>query len=431
MNAAALNRRLFYVGFACVMFRQPIQYLFGTVGLVVLGAGLLCLSLAAARNAKSLRLSRGDFALVLVFLVLLMLHCILTVFGTRSVEGRSLWLAGLTQFLVVLLFLHYRRDAQVLRVVGSLFTTALVVECVIAFLQVTYYSSGFGLAPTFADYEELSFVSGSFFNANDLSVFVAGYAMATYVLLASEEKYARAYLIVGMAAVAVFVSISRTALVAMTVFATFVILRAFIRVGAEPLRKRNLPDLLALLVVVGGVMYFLGAAVLTGSGVYDRMEERMGGVTDLATDDSGSARRLVYVRLLENLGQLGAGTFADQNYERFFEVGDLPLMAANPHSFVAELAFLYGWLGLAIAVALIGILAFGILRNRELPLFIRLLAIGSLAFFQSVPSSVLADATFFLPYLFLASCRGHQLTSRSRAPSRARVEATVRRVARQ
>ncbi len=414
MTSTVRTDSLFYAGLACVLFRWPLQYLFGSpdLGQVLIGVGIVLLCIALVANASELNLGRRDILIAVLFFSILVLHCLQAAVGTPGEDNRSLWLAGLVQFLVVVLFLHNRRRPQTSRIVALLLLAALLTECVLAGLQVSYYSIGVGLQPNSKDYEELSLVSGSFFNANDLSVFVVSYCIALYAGWTLESKDARGYLVIGASLIAVVVSISRTAFVFMILFSVVVLLRAGRRIGTHPLRKGNLPDLLAILVVAGGLILLLGAEFLAESSVYERMVGRIGEVGELATDDSGSARTLVYVRLFQHLSDLWFGTFADQNYARFFELGDLPLMMSNPHSFVAEFSFLYGWLGLLIAAGLIGVIVIGIMTNRDLPLPIRLVAAGSLIFFQSVPSSVLMYPCFFLPYLLLIYSRKGQPVAR-------------------
>lgn len=287
------------------------------------------------------------------------------------------------------------------------------VECALAFPQLSYYSAGFGLSPVVDEYESYSLVSGSYFNSNDFAVFAAAFAMFLYCICMLEDKEGYGIALLGAAMMAVFVSLSHTAFVFMSLFAMAVLFRSFKKIIFSSKKSKSFAGLIAIALTFLAVLYLLSSGFLTSTSVFERSLSRLDQVSveGLSTDESASDRMLVYRRLWESLPNLGIGSFQDQYYSAYFEPGDYSLMKINPHSFVAEFSFLYGWIGGAIAVCLIFILSLKIFRNLDLPLTIRIVIVVSLVFFQSISSSILANASFFIPFILIAYVRKDLLRS--------------------
>ncbi|MCT8175250.1 O-antigen ligase family protein [Variovorax sp. CY25R-8] len=406
------NRSLFFAGFAIVIFKQPLQYLLGDLQLPILAAGIGLCVLASFFILNKFRFKKEDVLLQFLFAAIFILHCLLAFFGVTA--NRSLWFSGLAQFLVVILFLHYRKDEGAWRFLKKIAFAIIFVECALAFLQLSYYSTGVGLPPVFDEYESYSLVSGSYFNSNDFAVFAAAFSMLLYCICVLEEKEGYGIALLGVAMMAVFVSLSRTAFVFMSLFAIAVLFGSFKNIASSPKKNRSLTGLIAIALTFLAVLYLLGSEFLTSTSVFERSLSRLDQVSveGLSTDESASDRMLVYRRLWENLPNLGIGSFQDQYYSAYFKPGDYSLMQINPHSFVAEFFFLYGWIGGLIAVCLIFILSLKILRNRDLPLTIRVVIVVSLVFFQSISSSTLANASFFIPFILIAYVRKDLVRSR-------------------
>lgn len=399
------NRSLFFTGFVIIIFKQPLQYLLGDLQLPILAAGIGLCALASFFILNEFRFKKEDVLLQFLFAAIFILHGLLAFVGVTA--SRSLWFSGLAQFLVVILFLYYRKDGGTWRFLKRIAFALISVECALAFLQLSYYSTGFGLAPVFDEYESYSLVSGSYFNSNDFAVFAAAFSMLLYCICMLEDKEGYGIVLLGIAMMAVFVSLSRTAFVFMSLFAMVALFRSFKKIIFSSKKSRSLTGLIAIVLTFLAVFYLLGSEFLTSTSVFERSLSRLDqvNVEGLSTDESASDRMLVYRRLLENLPNLGIGSFHDQYYSEYFNPGDYSLMKINPHSFVAEFSFLYGWIGGAIAVCLIFILSLKIFRNRDLPLTIRIVIIVSLIFFQSISSSILANASFFIPFILIAYVR--------------------------
>lgn len=405
MKSSVRVEHLFYAGFFILLFKQPLRFFLGPTYLAISLLGIALCSLVLLVNLGNFKLARKEWVVVFSFFLMAVLDCLLLVVGNVGEFDRNLWFSGICQLLVSSLFLYYSKSYATWRFLKLALLIVLTVEFILAFLQVSYYSLGVGLAPVVEEYENFSFVSGSFANANDFSVFIAAGCMALYVCWMLENKNVRGHLLLGFAAMGVFVSLSRTVFVFMLLFLFLAFLRSGKIAIRAPKKKSSIFLLIAISVICLSFVYALSADFLTGSSVFERSIARIGQVGDIATDDSATVRSLVYVRFLEGLSHLGAGTFSDLEYSKFFRPGDFYLMMINPHSFLVEMSFLYGWLGFIAAFGLIGALVLGIMRNPDLPISIRCVAASSLIFFQSVPSSILISTSFFVPYLMLMCCR--------------------------
>ena len=408
MKLELSGEKLFHTGFAIIFLKQPLQYLVGSAYLIVLAMGMgFCLA-SLLINFKFLNLAKKDSLLTALFLGIFLLHVLLALIGTTP--QRLLWFSGLSQLLLLVPFLHYRHSPDTWKFIKLILITLLIIECTLAFLQVSYYSTGIGLPPIFDEYEKYSFVSGSFFNANDFSVFVVSCYMALYSIWITEKKEYLGLLLAGLVIAAVFVSLSRTAFVFMLLLFIFILQKNCLRVLLAPNIKSNLITLIIIVLTFFSAIYMLQSDFLSSTTVFERSMTRITTVTGVTNDESASTRSLVYLRLYQNIPNLGFGTFSDLNYARFFESQDFSLMKVNPHSFVAELSFLYGWFGFIIGLGLILLLITKILKNYEIPTYVRLTAAVSLIFFQSVPSSILFNINFFIPYILIAYCKNFHQT---------------------
>jgi len=396
---------LFFAGFFILLIKQPLRYFLGPAYLIVSLLGIIFCSLALSYNFKNIRFSKREWVVVLSFLLMTLLDCLLLVVGKPGEFDRNLWFSGICQLLMSSLLFFYARSPGTWRFLKFSLSAVLAIELALAFLQISYYSIGVGLPPLAEDYEEFSFVSGSFTNANDFSVFVAASCMALYSCWTLEGKNIRGYIFLGLSAMGVLASLSRTVFLFMLIFIFLAIFQSGRAAIRAPKRKSSVFLMVAILTIFLIFIFAASSDFFVNSSVFERSIARIGQVGEITSDDSSAARSIVYIRFLENFFNLGWGTFADLSYSSFFEPGDFYLMAINPHSFLVEMSFLYGWLGLIAAVCLIGALVVGILKNSELPFSIRWLVGLSLIFFQSVPSSILTSTSFFMPYLILMCCR--------------------------
>lgn len=396
---------LFYAGFLILLLKQPLRYFLGPSYLAISLLGVVFSFLSLAANFRNLGFSKREGVIVFSFSLMALLDFLLLMVGGSGEVDRNLWFSGVSQLLASMLFLHYATSRSAWKFFKFSISIVLAIEFILAFLQISYYSTGVGLPPTFEDYSDFSFVSGSFANANDFAVFIAANCIALYSCWLLEGKDGRGYALLGICAMGVFVSLSRTVFLFTIFFIAFSLVRGGKKALKAPKKKANLVLLVAMLLIVMGFAVAVTTDFLVNTSVFERSIARIGQVGEITTDESSGARSLVYIRFLESLPYLGVGTFSDLNYSKFFQPGDFYLMTINPHSFLVEMSFLYGWAGCIAAIGLIAALMIGIMKNRDLPLYIRSVGALSLVFFQSVPSSILTSTSFFLPYLLLMCCR--------------------------
>ena len=74
---------------------------------------------------------------------------------------------------------------------------------------------------------------------------------------------------------------------------------------------------------------------------------------------------VVASRLIESLGSLGFGSLSDQNYGEFFQPLDPLLATINPHSYMVEMSFLFGYPGLLLALTFLAVTVWRIIAVRS------------------------------------------------------------------
>jgi hypothetical protein len=116
----------------------------------------------------------------------------------------------------------------------------------------------------------------------------------------------------------------------------------------------------------------------------------------LGQDSSVEFRITVASRLVEALDSLGFGSLSDRNYSEFFRPGDPALAMVNPHSYLAEMSFLFGYLGLFLALAFLTVVVWRIFVVSGSRRLLAVLFGVAVLFFQMVPSSVFSVDIFFL-----------------------------------
>ena len=95
-------------------------------------------------------------------------------------------------------------------------------------------------------------------------------------------------------------------------------------------------------------------------------------------------------------GATGFGALSDQNYGEFFQPLDPWLATVNPHSYVVEMSFLFGYPGLFLALVFLAVAIWRIFAVRGNRRLLAALFAVSVLFFQMVPSSLFPLDIFFL-----------------------------------
>jgi hypothetical protein len=418
------------VAFVLMCFAPQLRYLMPQAGLatLVIGVTLGYVSLPLHR------LSRSSIFFGAYFIAFGMFGLFVQLLGDEPLgmpPARPLFFYALTALALVLTGLAIVRQGASRFVLGVL-CTLLVVEITIVGLQFAQMSYGVGLELG-EDAMRDHLLEGSYGNPNNVAVVLAMLlmvlVMAGYVRMSSMSG---ALLVIATLA-ATFVTLSRTALVFLIAFLVVAMFAPMRRRRSLAASMRAVWSLLPLMAVLGA-----GLLVLQQRGVISNLEdlavverslERVGELTELGQDASLKWRVEVATRLVESLDSLGFGSLSDQNYGQFFQVFDPSLAAINPHSYLVEMSFLFGYPGLFMALAFLAVAVWRIMVVRGGRRLLAVLFGVSVLFFQMVPSSAFPLDIFFL-LVAIAGTRNlrivqrpapRRLAAQSRAVSEARL----------
>jgi hypothetical protein len=270
--------------------------------------------------------------------------------------------------------------------IANILILFILVEIVVVFLQFSYLSLGFGLQPEVTELNLAGFITGSFGNPNNVATILS---LSYLVLVVNRRIQGNAFgimfsFIIG---VAIFFTLSRAATVVFSLtmiyflFANKIFFNGYKFITAS----------IFLLLPISILYYF--ADMNLDSEVLKRSMAKIFSILDAESDESIDFRFTSHLRLFENIGNLGYGSFSDLNYGIYFRGSDEWLHKVNPHSFLVELSFLFGYFGLILAICFFWVIyknlrsVYGVLISIYLFSFIFVL--------QSVPSSLLALPLFF------------------------------------
>lgn len=395
---ARVNRRtVCRVAFVLMCFAPQLRYLMPLFGLTTLVLGMMLAYVSLPLN----RLSRSSIFFGGYFIAFGMFGLFVQLLGDLPPgmpPTRPLFFYALTTLALVLSGLVIVRDRGGREFVLSVLCTLLVVEIAIVGLQFSHMSYGVGLAPG-QDAMRDHLIEGSYGNPNNVAVVLA---MLLMVLIMA--GYVRMSMVgatlVAATLVATFVTLSRTALAVLVLFLIAAVLAPKLQSSSIAAWLRAARRLLPVLAVLGAVLL-----VLQRSGVMTDLEDlavieralvRVATLPTFGQEASVEWRLVVASRLIESLDSLGFGTLSDQNYGQFFQPLDSSLAAINPHSYLAEMSFLFGYLGLFMALVFLGGAVWRIVAVRSSRRLLAVLFGISVLFFQMVPSSVFAVDIFFL-----------------------------------
>lgn len=410
------------VAFVLMCFAPQMRYLWPQVGLAALLVGVMFAFVSLPWH----RLTKSSIFFGAYFVAFGTAGLALQLLGEvppGMPPARPLFFYALTTLALVLAGITIVRHGGS-RFVLKVLCALLIVEIVIVGLQFSLMSYGFGLEPReYTTGQHL--IEGSYGNPNNVAVVLAMLlmvlVMSGYVRMSSMFG---AMLVVATLA-ATFVTLSRTALACLVVFLVAALLAPSQRRLSIARCMRTFGRALPVLMLMGaGLIMLLRSGVVTNLedlAVIDRSLTRVATLSSLGQDSSVEFRMVVGTRLFEALDSLGFGTLSDKNYDEFFRPGDPALAMVNPHSYLVEMSFLFGYLGLFMALAfLAGAVWRIIVVKGGRRLLVVLFGIAVL-FFQMVPSSVFSVDIFFLLAVIAGTSGLHsprQPSSRSRsAPS--------------
>lgn len=359
------------------------------------GAQKLCYFLVmffSIAGLKNFEIRKSWFKYVFLFLILLALTSILHFFGiSGDLKPRPLFASFFSLIVILYIAFNLNENPRLRRLALDVVALSLLLEVAIILLQFSYITYGVGILPRNEDAEITGFITGSYGNANNVAVVL----VLELLLLVSKGWITRGaigYLTVALTGCAVFLTLSRTAFV--------IYLTVFIYFSVRG-KLRSVDKLLGGLIFA--ILMMAGAQLIGTTGHSDKSDNAVisRSITKLATlgeiqgDSSVQFRVISMTRLGESIGTLGLGTMSDLNYGRFFKDDDIWLAKVNPHALVAEVSFLFGYLGFVL-ISCFFVFCFLDLYALSGNLIFSAYVLSIFLLFQAVPSSVLGVSMFFL-----------------------------------
>lgn len=347
---------------------------------------------AALMGLASRAIRKDWFLYVLIFSLLFLLTALVPFFGQNGeMASRSLYFYSFTLVFMVLVASAVNENEENRSSALNLIHLSLWVEILVVLLQFSYLTWGVGLVPKTEFAENTKFITGSFGNPNNVAVVIVLYVLLL-INKGSLVRRASTSILLALAAVAIFLTLSRTAFV---VYATLLVYFFLKDRQGERLGKGLISGYFVLVLLAGVLFGAANSLKTSDSMVIERSLTRLETLSAVGEDESVAFRFISMTRLAQAIDRLGLGTMSDLNYRSFFDSSDLWLAQVNPHSFIVEMSFLFGYPGLVIALLLFVVMFIHLVRiNKSLVLGSYIGAVFVL--FQSVPSSVMAFPLFFL-----------------------------------
>jgi hypothetical protein len=389
---------IFLLGFSLLYARPYFDQFGSVVGYVGVGSGLLICGYCLLSVLPSLRLEGTDLILGWGATAFMVLSWLLLLLGEPAPEVRSLWLASAQQWLLIILLLYFRQYEATRRGLFYILFGFLVLQWGLSVLQYTFYTFGVGIPIRAEEYQEFFFVAGPYFNANDNSVYAVTALIAVIALCNNSRNQQIVPVSLLLVGCIVWLSLSRSMLLVYSILAVFTVLQMATSVGGVRRDRRAWRFVVRALALVLMLGWGLNAIYQDDSDVSKRSTQRAESLMLLGGDESVQARSISYLRLGGLLSNPW-GSLSDLDYGEYFRTGDDLLMQTNPHSFLAESAFLYGFAGLIAAIAIMASICIGIAQNRVMSPLLRVACIGALFVGQSVSSSIMAAPLFFVPFV--------------------------------
>ncbi|MDM1765540.1 MULTISPECIES: hypothetical protein [unclassified Acinetobacter] len=241
------------------------------------------------------------------------------------------------------------------------------------------------------EFRDSKMIPGTFANANDLATVLV---LILYSILNLEKSLSgkKFVFLIILIFILIIICASRVALI-------LSILLFIFRSGFNFYKFLKSFLILAL----SGLMLVVLAKTIMGD-TFNRALLRLEAIKDIATqgfssDNSASIRTLSYEFFLNNLGQLGFGTFEVNNYSTFANTTDASyineLMFQNPHSLIVEVGYWLGYIGLIF----LSLFIFSLIKNHNKNKFLLLFLFLTLT---NIPSSILGNFLFFS--FFVLTC---------------------------
>lgn len=376
--------------FSLFIFFPQIWYFYPLLGFSALTLGFtIFLTLFFSKKINFI-VSKFDFLIFSQFLIFFVSCILLSLLDNHSSENRFLFIYALMQLIMFLCIKDIKSNE--LKNIRLILILYFLIELLILSLQFIYVSYGFGLPPknNFGIYA----IGGSSGNPNNLAVVLS---LVYIFIVLSKDDYFSNYkttfifmLLTVFYLLGIFITSSRTVLVVSLLFLFFYLLRRKISV---------LYIFLTIIIVIS----LTNLSILNSNNdVINRSITKIGSIQSFNEDSSANFRLLAFERLFENFTNLDLGTWQDRNYTKFFKDSDPELIKTNPHGFLPEVSFLFGFFGFIFGIFTIIVYIYGIFINNYLKRNLKFVLIVCFLFYMSVPSSILGLPIFFvLFYLIL------------------------------
>jgi hypothetical protein len=386
------------VAFVLMCFAPQLRLLLPQAGLAVLLLGALLAYISWSPH----RMSPSSLFFVAYFVAVGALGLLVQLFGyvpPGMPPARPLSFYALTTLALVLTGLAIVRSDGGSRFVLNVLCALLVVEIAIVGLQFAHMSFGIGLAPSEEGIRD-HLIEGSYGNPNNVAMVLAMLLMVLVMAGHTRMSSLPGAALVVATLVATFLTLSRTAFAFLCAFLLAAMLAPMLRRPSLAASMRGFRRLLLVLAALGAAVLVLQrSGVLTDLedlAVIGRSIERVATLSEFGQDASVEWRVVVMSRLIESLDSLGFGALSDQNYGEFFQPLDPWLATVNPHSYVVEMSFLFGYPGLFLALVFLAVAIWRIFAVRGNRRLLAALFAVSVLFFQMVPSSLFPLDIFFL-----------------------------------
>lgn len=344
----------------------------------------------AVLGLNKLEIEKSWFKYLAIFLVFFAFALISFFFGSvGDYKPRRLFVFFLSIAVMICVASVLNRDLGLRKRTLDIVLLALWAELSIFLLQFSFLTWGVGIVPQNEEAEFTGFITGSYGNPNNVAVVI----VLQLLLLISKDRVVRnwsGYITVLVVGFAVFLTMSRTVLL------FYITLLLYFGFKGRRSSERNgvRVAFLALLVLVGSVFTIFDGVGQTENAVIGRSFNKIFSLGALEQDYSVRFRVVSMDRLVASLDSLGIGSMSDLNYKVFFESDDDPLAKVNPHSLLAEIAFLYGWVGFGLIVVFF-IFCFIDIARLSRSVVLSFYFVSLFLLFQAVPSSVLGFPVFF------------------------------------
>lgn len=393
------------LAFFLLMAASQLAYFIPAGGFLAMVAGVLIFGVCLVTGDIKLKQPRENWWLLGLFGLMVLLGAILLLFGSSGeFKKRNLFLYGAIQLALILIVLDLMKSVHLQKMIFKTFLIVILLESIIIIGQFSFLTFGFGFAKIIEYENDYGLLTGSMGNPNDSAAQLGLLLFSSTAYLVFLGKKRGAYLILFLGLPAIFFTLSRTMLVfwVLNLFAIFLTDSKF--------SKNSLSDRIksvSFVIFLAGLSYFIFLYLEDAqSDVISRALLRVSSLGEAKSDNSIAFRFISHYRLFENILNLGLGSFSDLNYYKFFYSNDPWLMKVNPHSYLVEYSFLFGYLGFFVIVGLFVFFACKILLNKNLPIVFRWVACIGVFFIQAVPASLLASFYFFVPFVFLWKMRG-------------------------